>query len=520
MIRRIKEKFGLLCAYWISAAILYSGYIVEELPNPDAVWNSVLYKSSYKWELQLGRFMIPVFQKILGSAISTSFVTLLFILILGVSCLYIVDILEIEKKAYRYVAGMMIIISPNVQSMISYYYCSVGYIIAFLMACTAVMLLISGYDDRRKKIKGLISAMILICLSIGTYQAYIGFVITIGVIYAALGILKKKDWMQLRRKAIMYIVGVGGGTGLYLIVNKVMLAFFHTENTSDRGFSEMGRLDIANLPNRLYMYCIHYYKEYFIGNDLLNNDYGFIPRKYINLVFIVCTAGLFVYLIMAKEISIVRKIITVIMTMLIPIASMSIFILAPEIDIHEATGVLMLPTVNMVYVFAVALADMIIIKKEHIFRELFVFICGMVMLMYMQMALDGQSYMKYMMNKTDTVANEIVSKITDISGWNTKKVCMAGCVEDGNYPNDYPELKSSVEWLPQSRGTLWTGYDPIQNGYRQYIRDHGGIKYSTAEECVYESIKNTDEFKQMPIFPSEGSTKEINGIIVVKLSDE
>lgn len=192
MIRRIKENWGLLCEYWISTVILYSGYIVGELPNPDAIWNSVLYKSGYRWELQLGRFMIPLFQKVLGSAISTSFVTLLFILILGVSCLYIVDILEIEKKAYRYVAGMMIIISPNVQSMISYYYCSVGYIVAFLMACIAVSLLISDYDDRRREIKGLLAATILICLSVGTYQAYIGVVITIGVIYAVLGILKKK----------------------------------------------------------------------------------------------------------------------------------------------------------------------------------------------------------------------------------------------------------------------------------------------------------------------------------------
>lgn len=318
----------------------------------------------------------------------------------------------------------------------------------------------------------------------------------------------------------MYIVGVGGATGLYLIVNKVMLAFFHTENTSDRGFSEMGRLDIAHLPNRLYMYCIHYYKEYFIGTDLLNNDYGFVPRKYINLAFIVCASVYFVYLIMAKEISIVRKIITVIMTMLIPIASMSIFILAPKTDIHAATGALMIPTINMVYVFAIALADMVKIKKEYIFRKLFVFTCGMVMLMYMQMALDGQSYMKYMMNKTDNVANEIVSKITDISGWNTKKVCIAGCMEDGNYPNDYPELKSSVMWLPQSYGTFWPGYDPVQFGYRQYIRDHIGIKYSTAEENLYKSIKNTDEFKQMSSFPSEGSTKEIDGVIVVKLSGD
>ena len=37
---------------------------------------------------------------------------------------------------------------------------------------------------------------------------------------------------------------------------------------------------------------------------------------------------------------------------------------------------------------------------------------------------------------------------------------------------------------------------------------------------IFDFIVNTDEFKQMPVFPEKNSVKIISGVMVVKFTDE
>ena len=47
----------------------------------------------------------------------------------------------------------------------------------------------------------------------------------------------------------------------------------------------------------------------------------------------------------------------------------------------------------------------------------------------------------------------------------------------------------------------------------------GGVKLTLAEEDIYEYYMKLDQIKDMPGYPEDGSIQEIEGRIVVKISD-
>lgn len=123
----LRDRRKMLAAYIITGLLIYAEQIVLELPNADALLNSTIEKSSFKWELQLGRFMLPLYQMLFGYTISPALVTILSIFALSISSLVITEILPFQNNIVRYLAGVFMLASPHVQSLVTYYYCSLAY---------------------------------------------------------------------------------------------------------------------------------------------------------------------------------------------------------------------------------------------------------------------------------------------------------------------------------------------------------------------------------------------------------
>ena len=58
-----------------------------------------------------------------------------------------------------------------------------------------------------------------------------------------------------------------------------------------------------------------------------------------------------------------------------------------------------------------------------------------------------------------------------------------------------------------------------QGNYR-FFDKYLGVKIKICSKDEYDSIVKSDEFKNMPIYPNNGSIKIINNIIVIKISDK
>jgi len=521
------EDLRLLIFTWISAFAIYAGYIIDYLPNPDATCYGMYYNASYSWEMQLGRWMLRYWQYIFGNNISITFTPIISIIVLGICVFLLIDILEVKGFVLRYIAAMLFIVSPHVQSLMSYYYCEAYYMFAFLFMCIALKLLVKEGEDY---VKRTIISVVLICLSIGTYQAYMGIIVTAGLMHVIIKCFKADDKKKIFNKCVRLIMSFLLGVISYLICNKILLYLAGKSNTAARGFSEMGHVDIAALIERI-PYVIKNYVKYFISDDIMNLSYGIIPRRYINILFIVL--GIIILILVIALSYNKDKFMCALGTVFcafIPFASMIIFIVAPKVYISESTGSLMIPAMNMNYMFIIALVSLLfenvndskLLKKR--LKNTFMYgsfaSAILVIIMFMGMAFDGQAYMKYCMSRFDKAATNISYEIVSRRDGSTEyEFCVIGNMDDGYYWNVYDDLRSSVQWTVQSYGTFWNSYAIDQSIWAKYIRDNVGFGITPCEESEYKEIISTDEFKNMSSYPREGSIEMFDNVIVIKISD-
>lgn len=502
-----KNDFVLGFIFFVLACCIYFSKISSKLPNPDAIWNGLFYKESYHWEVSLGRYMIGLLQTLRTNIVSTSFITVLCLLILSVICIYTIKIFDIKALGWKIVMGTLIIISPTVGSTLTYYYCSDFYMLSYLLAVLAVWFAVGKCGKR-----GIIVSSIFVMISAAIYQAYVCLALLLFLIYFMKMLIDVDiSNKEICRKVKNGFLSIGIGVGLYLANNKLVQKLSRIEATEGRGFSKMGMINLKNMQEQIGDCYADFFRYFFSDMMINNNCYG---RKYINIFFFLMLAVIIFEILIKQRMTVGRKAILAALFLLFPLISMSICIFAPEVSIYEATGVLMLPAMNFVYVLAVVL-------KQSLKGR----VCGIGLLaggiavftMLLCLELGGQSYMQYNLLKTYNVAGQIERSVDQYT--QTGKICIIGNMEDGNYPDCYPGLAESQHWLTAGYKAIWTDFYGCQNCWLRFMEQYLGRTYGMCSLDEYHTIISTPEYLSMGTFPDADGVAVINGIVVVKLSD-
>lgn len=253
---------------------------------------------------------------------------------------------------------------------------------------------------------------------------------------------------------------------------------------------------------------------------MINNHWG--NRKEINIVFFIVLTIVIIYGVIKMKTKGVCKITALVIVLLMPVCFMNIFILAPKVEITEATGILMVPGMNYIYILLLLLGECVEGPKQLKKVSVCVFATVTVLILNMLCVLNlsAQTYIQYNMRKTYYVAGEMASKIEQL-GVNTDeyKLCVLGAMENGNYPNKQLELESSVHWLSASYGMIWSDDNGRNSCWRLYLEQFIGNSYVSCNREESQTLKEKQEVMEMSIFPEENSVKVIDDVIVVKLSE-
>lgn len=135
---------------------------------------------------------------------------------------------------------------------------------------------------------------------------------------------------------------------------------------------------------------------------------------------------------------------------------------------------------------------------------------------------DNTSYsaMQLTYNQSIMTTERIISRIENLDGYKKEMpVLFAGIIDTYNYPRtsnlyDFtlgPGPNNSVFHGSYS-GQIWT--------WKRFLEIFFGIDYPIPSDILYSNIVNSDEFKEMEIFPSKDSIKILQDTVVVKLKDE
>lgn len=511
---KCKSMVKWILFYWLLGGLLYLSLFVDIIPNPDAIWNGVYYKSAYIGEITLGRWGIGLMQKLRGGVINPSFITISGLLYVAIIAFLVTQIFSVNTVLGKAMVGILTIYTPHIVSTLTYYYCSDIYLFSYLLAVLSVWLLVK---EGQNKIRRFFATIVCILFSIGIYQSYICVTILFCSFYLLIMIFNNEEPKTVVKKgSYMLFSGIIGISG-YLIVTKMIQAVWNVEAVDARGFSTMGKISIVELIRGI-VNSYRYFLTYYFGDTLINNSWG--NRRAINIVFFIQLFIILVCVITKIKTGLRGKTMALVLICLMPVFFMCIVIMAPHVSIKASTGVLMLPGMSYIYILPILLWHRLEIPKKLYIVSGYCSLIVMLLVMNMLFVLNlsAQTYMQYSMRKTYFVASEMVSEIERL-GINTEdyRLCIIGFPEDGNYPDNQGELKESVSWLTASYRMVWSDDNGRNYCWKYFLNQFIGKDYQICDWETTKKLRESEEVMSMSNFPEQRSIKIIGDIIVVKL---
>lgn len=496
--------------------IVYIQMVTEWLANPDGIWNGILYKTYYEWENTLGRIGLKMYNKLKGYFQFPALQTIFCLLILALITILLCEMFEIHHQIWGMLIGCLMVCSPYICDLLTYYYTADAYMLAYLFSVLFVYIL-SG----RKRVWAFVSAVCLLVCSLSLYQAYLGTSIALCLIYLLYRLIKKGDsCKKVLVQGGYFLAGGCLGILLYLLVYRVYCIRTGIQPTDSRGFSSMGMIPkekIFELIKSAYTFFI----DYFFTNKLHFNSWHLWKQCNV-LVF--ASIVVIIFMIQLKKKKDVPTMLLILGGLIIlPLCFMSIVVFAPKASITEVTGILMLPHMNFVYLFLIVLAAgdhngiAAVTWGKWVTVALSTYLT-VILLLYVQVF---QNCMRMELNRNYALAQRIVIQLEELPEYTQgMKLMVGGRSEDGNYPRSYQGWYDVVAGTVAEYGLFWDSSDGRQACWRGFLNSYLGVSYSLCSNEEAEDIISSDEYVQMPIFPEEGSVKMIGDCAVVKLSTE
>ena len=194
-----------------------------------------------------------------------------------------------------------------------------------------------------------------------------------------------------------------------------------------------------------------------------------------------------------------------------PIAVNIMNLVAPETKINLVTGPGIITSIVFLAVIYNKLEDtlvsnivkymyiilILILANTYVIENTFTYMCRQ------------ETYRNYY-----TIASDIYSKATELDEYSADKKWLFSNV-----------IKFKARDLERTNGFIssdnetWNNYNGLAQNYG-FFDKYLGIKIKICTRDEYNKIVNSEEFKNMPIYPNNGSIKIINNIIVIKISDK
>lgn len=500
LIRSMPKKYiyTFLCAF-IMSLIVHICIYTKLLPNHDGLY----FFSSNNDILSSGRWLLTY-----ASKLSTHFylpwcIGIINSVLFGFISIVLVYLFNIENKFLIFALSMIVVADPCITNLNFYLFTSDAYLISCLMAILAVVI-----TTKRKN--GFIVGGILLGVSLGIYQAYIGVV----VLLCTLVLISKLLFDNINFKDIMFYIlryiflGIIGVL-FYLIGLKIRLAVNDVSLISYQGINSFGQLGIGVYIQSIFKTYIKFI-GYFTKNDFY---YNWKPMWYVIsniLLFSSSVVIIITYIIKSKLFRDIKKLVLLIFLILVvPCMALLSEIMAPTAYKH----LLMFPQLFLVTVFFIYLLDKYIrdlgekCKNNKYALTKWVAIVVLCPIMLHHFLLAQISYL-YLEKTNDYLRNDsikILDRIEQIEGYNENTEIYFV----GNYSiNTNKELLGDVS---VSKTTMV--YDNATWYY--WLKDYMGKFYYIYYGSDEETIKSWPEYKEMTHWPQKGSVKMINDVIIV-----
>lgn len=428
---------------------------------------------------------------------------------LGLAVMLVVHLLEIESSLLAGLWGILTAVFPAMADTITYTYTAAAYGIAFLLAVVGVWLVNKG-------IMGFITGTVCLALSMGIYQTYCTVAISLCVLVILNEALQKESKVkELLLLGLRHVLHLGLGAALYYGILKVFLKVKDLQLWSYLGMSDVEQGypigEIGLTLKKTYMQ---------VGEFLLKGTDGLNHGLVLGAHYLLIVGGVLLFLVICREQKLLKnpaKLFGILVLFLVtPIAVNFTQIISP----YSQPRLIMKMAFIFLYLVPVILWNKS--KKDGIWKRAkeTVAVVSVGSLLALNVYFWEYDNLMYTMldqahRATLSFVTNVVSRVESYEGYHRgMQIVVIGGFPADRYDNGIP-----VYNRVKHESALSSSVIPLNKHIYYYMRDWLNVPVREPPEEMCIDIANTDAFKQMPLYPADGSVREIGGCVVVKMGE-
>ncbi len=534
-----RKRLSLFLAILAISVLAYGVLIFNELTNTfDGMWKGTLY-TEYDWVISLGRWFWPVIGKARLSLSPEPFTSVLSLAMYSFGGCLIVSVFGLWDSKMSWIVVLGIVMNTAVSSALSYRYMSPVFAFSFLSSVLAVWLL----TRKKHPIINWAVALLSAVLSLGSYQANIGCLCMLALLYAVIllmsGCSQKEIVSFLARTALAVLLGCLLYKLIWDVVTNAAGILPSTYKGADtQSFSGI----LGHLPER----AKDAYKAWFSyttgrrSEVIKHNAFQQMIAYRAPMIILFLGAGLVLFrsgrLMKDRNRMTGRMILAFILLLLLPAAENFAMLISPE-----SGGIMIQMTmplaIQLPLIFCLSAhfpakidekqkglqTNSNIVNRIHADRFLQWFLCGQILLLLYGNMLMISTDQHVMLKSRDTAVllmNRVMSEV-ESQGFLPDNP-ESGYVFLGR-PSDNPLYYKDELWYSANDyaqyGNFWLGGNCNTQSYYGLLRDSGLNIPLFQWSGIWHELEQQDEVRAIPVFPEKGFVKKIGNAIVVRLSD-
>lgn len=437
------------------------------------------------------------------------------IIIITLISIIVCDMFNIKKKSSMIITSLILATFPSLAISFGYLFMVEIYLSALILAVLAVYIAI--------KFKfGFIFSSLLIAISLGNYQSYIGVASALSILYLIKMILDKKDIKEILIMFLkLFIMGVLG-VMLYFVILNGFLDYYNVSLSNYKGASSMGVPPISEWPSLLKRTYLHYI-GYFLGFSFFRSSIKFVIfRIVLVLISFVSLIGIIVNKKLYKRKS--NILLLIILMTLLPLAVNIVDFMVYKTDVSA----LNIYQFVLTYLFSIyVIEDYYTSQNKNINSYIYlVTIICFICIGWQNYGITSSYYYKIekFNQYTESLNTRLLARIESIEGFDYSMPVMIVGEKDNSFYNQLYDVSQWNEIINYDQG-LWgqfIGYADLyyfnsDSKIITYINNQLGIELMRTTEEQKNLIYNSDEYKEMKTWPSVESVQIIDDILVIKL---
>ena len=429
-----------------------------------------------------------------------------FIAILAISAGLLISTFHVKSRLSAVLIGICMVAYPSVAATLFYRFTSVYYGVAILLA------ILAGYVIEKYNSKiAFPVAIICIALSMGIYQAYVSFTITIFLLLLLKVTLDgNTSPKKVITTGIYYVLVIALGAILYLVVMKLSLVVYDVVLTDYKGMNDMG-ISVAKIPSLIASAFLPILK-------LPMQDYEDVAKTvFVGLcylaIYLIIAIRLFV-LFFKKTQKIINVVFALLLCAILPLALNFVVVLCGR----DMVYILMLYPLVMILFIPILFEEWLPNLEgkwellNYNLKRITVVILLIVSCLYTYQINTNYTMQYYNNELIKNYYNRMITQVQMTPGYDTsKKIVFIGKNQD-------PLLTKS--WNAEERFGGNMELERLIDFRREYwIKEYIGATLPLASDSEKESLLETDVVKNMVCWPNYGSVQIINDYVVIKLSE-